>query len=504
MLKYILIFSAVSSDILRGERWPHAAEVVFPQLFDARDELGTRILKINDKITLNLKKSSILEDGFSLISDEGGVPITTYPDIHELQEGLYHDERYFASLYLAEDDGFVKVNGVVGPNFKIKPLEGMERANEGFFPHVLELINKEPYKVGGLQGVETHPEVAAPEQRSSNYDRDRVEKVYPEIRVMVDSPFYESFNRTVEMVRYILIEFNVVRLRYLSVDTPQIHLKLRAIERLSIEIECTYYDYLDHDYPSVDGIKTLYNLVDYVGNHSSRYERYDILYVITGYDMARVTVDKKEYSYLGFAFVASVCGRYRVGFGEDTAFSYRGIRTWAHEVAHTLGCSHDGNAEWSYLPYFYADSQNCPWSQGYIMSYVQNGANAVKFSQCCDKSISFVARSPKIDCLHEINSRSRLKRYKTRTLPGYFLSRSRQCKLSYAVDPKTYYNKDNTTYPCTVECCVPWKGSIHCWQQHLLDGSRCWKRGRNRHREVCINGACVRKNTWYPVKTLAE
>lgn len=502
MLKNVLILSALSSGILQGECLLHKAEVVFPELFDARDELGARVLKVNDKITLNLKKSSVVEDGFSLISYEDGVPITTYPDINELQKGLFHDERYFASVFLTEESGSVKVDGVVGPNLKIKPLEGMERSDGGFFPHVLELINKDPPKVGSVQGEYNQPEIAPPEERSSRKRHTSVDKVYPEMRLIVDSQYYEAFNSTAQMVRYIFIMFNVVRIRYLTVDNPRISLRLRAIEKLAIETECTYYRYLDQDYPSVDGIATLYSLVDYVGNNTQRYRHYDLIYVMTGYDMVRVTYNTKEYNYQGFAFVASVCERHRVGFGEDTPYTYFGIRTWAHEVAHTLGCSHDGDGEYTYLEDFYADSKPCPWSDGYIMSYIRNGGRQVKFSKCCDNSISFVARSHKIDCLRKIDAGSRLKRNKTRTLPGFFLSRSKQCKLSYRRDPVTWYNKDNTTHPCTVECCVPWEGRTHCWQLLLLDGSRCRKRGP--YNKVCINGECVTKRPRYPVNPVAE
>ncbi|KAL1467412.1 hypothetical protein MTO96_042202 [Rhipicephalus appendiculatus] len=38
-------------------------EIVYPMVFDGRDE-GTRVLKLNDKIILNLKPSSILHEDF--------------------------------------------------------------------------------------------------------------------------------------------------------------------------------------------------------------------------------------------------------------------------------------------------------------------------------------------------------------------------------------------------------------------------------------------------------
>lgn len=497
MLKKLILLLSLSLGGHHGESLPNEGELVFPQLFDARDELGTRVLKVNDKISLNLKKSSVVEDGFYLLTHRDGVPVRTYLDVDKLQEGLFHDENHLASVFVTEDSGFVKVEGVVGPNLKIKPLVGMQRADDGFYPHALELISRDTPKVFPVHGAHLQPRIARVEERTT--DRRSARKVYPEIRVMVDSQFRDGFNTSWDMARYLMITFNVVRLRYLTVDNPKISLRFRVIEILSMENECTYYKYIeDDDWPSVDGIATLYSLVDYVGNNTDTYELYDIVYAITGYDMVRVTGDKREYSYEGFAFVASVCGRYRVGFGEDVPYTYFGVGIMAHELAHTLGCSHDENGEWSYLHNYYADSRHCPWSDGYIMSYIRKSANSMKFSTCCDKSMTDVARSDQISCLHIVSTRTRLKRYHTGVLPGYYLNRDKQCKLSYRADKTTYYDQANSTYSCKATCCVWWKEKIHCWPIILFDGTPCGER------QVCINGDCVRKKRRYEIKTVAK
>ncbi|XP_077529446.1 venom metalloproteinase antarease-like TtrivMP_A [Haemaphysalis longicornis] len=496
MLKILILFLLLSFGGNHGESLSNEAELVFPQLFDARDELGTRVLKVNDKITLNLKKSSVVEDGFFLLTHEDGVPVRTYLDVDKLQEGLFHDEIHLASVFVTEEGGLAKVEGVVGPNLKIKPLEGKERSADGFYPHVLEIISKEKPIVGPVHGDYIHPRNTRLEERGV---RRGVTKVYPEIRVVVDYQFREGFNHSWEMARYLMIEFNVVRLRYLTVANPKISLRFRVIEILSQEMECLYYKYIDDDnWPSVDGIATLYSLLDYVGNHSHTYAPYDVVYVVTGYDMVRVEGTDRQYSYQGFAFVGSVCTRHRVGFGEDIAHTYLGIGILAHELAHTLGCSHDENGEWSYLANYYADSRHCPWSDGYIMSYIRENANSMKFSPCCDKSMTDIALSDQISCLHTINTRTRLKKYHTGTLPGFYLSRDKQCKLSYRADKTTWYDKNNSTYSCKATCCVIWKGSVHCWPILLLDGTRCGRK------MICINGDCVNKKRRYEIKTVGK
>lgn len=500
--KLLVIFQFLVFGLLPGESSQNEAELVYPQLLNARDELGTRTLRINDKVILELKKSSVVHDEFLLITHRDGVPLRTYPDVDKLEEGLFHDEKYLASVFVTEDRGFVKVEGVVGPNLKIRPLEGMERGNEGFFPHTLEPIIKEKDNGPKVHGERIQARSAQVEGRYTSNgisDRSKVTKIHPEVRLVVDELFVSGFKTIKEMVRYIMIEMNGVRLRYLTVDNPAVHIKLRAIEILAADIECQYYDYLD-DKDHIDGITTIYRLADLVEDYAYKYKLYDIVYFVTGYDIVRLNNGQWETNYQGFAFVAAVCNRYRVGLSEDYAFSYMGIRVIAHELAHSLGCSHDGNEEVSYLDGYYANSTGCPWSQGFIMSYVRKDANSMKFSHCCDLSISYVAWSRNIDCLHELTKGTRLKKYKTRTLPGFFLSRDRQCKMSYTRDKTTYFNKKNGTTRCEAQCCVMWQGSLHCWQQLLLDGTRCGKYKKR----VCINGDCMKKLRRYPNKPVGE
>ncbi|XP_077530879.1 venom metalloproteinase antarease-like TtrivMP_A [Haemaphysalis longicornis] len=241
----LLICTSLSLGVLPGESLQNKEEVVFPELFNARDESGTKTLKINDEVTLQLKKSTVLHDEFFLETHRDGVPLVTYPDVEKFEEDLYHDETRLASVFVTEENGFVKVEGVVGPNLKIRPLEGAERGNEGFFPHALELISKEPENIQTVHGEH--------------------------IQARNDQGTRRVIN---------------IRIRYLTVGDPAIHLKFRAIEVLAEQIECDYYVYLD-DY-KVDGIATIYSLVKYVEDYKFKYQRYDIVMVLTGYDMVRV------------------------------------------------------------------------------------------------------------------------------------------------------------------------------------------------------------------------
>ncbi|KAK8782870.1 hypothetical protein V5799_015789 [Amblyomma americanum] len=254
---------------------PEHAAVVYPQLFDVRDDLGTRVLRVNDKITLNLKKSAVLPDDFVLVEEREGVPQHTY-----------------------------------------------------------------------------------------------------------------------------------INLRYLTVSRPKIQLIFRSVQITTSRKE-TYFKRVWENQKVIDGLKSLYNLVDFVEEKKKRYEMYDIVFFITGLDMAAVQDSRVEQSLQGYAFVGSVCLKTRVGLGEDVADTYIGIRIIAHEIGHTLGCSHDGTSVQGHIPKFTADSNRCPWEQGYLMSYIEENSNSMKFSSCCDYSMSLVAWSSQIKCLHQMNSSTR-------------------------------------------------------------------------------------------------
>ncbi|XP_049511433.1 uncharacterized protein LOC119464056 [Dermacentor silvarum] len=104
--------------------------------------------------------------------------------------------------------------------------------------------------------------------------------------------------------------------------------------------------------------------------------------------MVAVQGSVRESTLAGFAFVGSACTPTREQLGEDTAHTYRGIRIMTHEMAHTLGCSHDGTAVDGHLKGYKADSMNCPWQDGYLMSYIEEDSRSMRFSSCCDYDMS--------------------------------------------------------------------------------------------------------------------
>lgn len=444
-------------------------------VFDGRDE-GTRVLKINDKITLNLKPSSVLHEDFVLRTYREGVPEHIHYDVAALEEGLYHDEKHFASVMLFEDDVSLKVEGVVGPNLRIKPLVEMGRTSEGHYAHLLEPIEEEQPHIQTVLGERLVETNVTSERTENIYD---VKIVYPEVRIVADSTFVSGFSSRRKLIYYLMIEFNCINLRYRTVSRPQVQILLRSID-VTVKENETYYVHEEGDV--IDALKSLYNLVEFVDQNKVKYGPYDIVFFITGLDMAAIQGSRVEKALQGYAFVGSVCLRTRVGLGEDKVGSFIGIRIIAHELGHTLGCSHDGSAVDAHIKGVKADSTDCPWEQGYLMSYIEENANSMKFSSCCDYSMSLVAWSKEITCLHTLTSKRRIRsKYNTTKLPGDILDLDRQCRMTYPTLRNTYFVKSMGIRRCIARCFVDGKefnASSSTWPMLLIDGSTCDQKRR--------------------------
>uniref|UniRef100_A0A023G3E0 Putative tick metalloprotease 1 n=1 Tax=Amblyomma triste TaxID=251400 RepID=A0A023G3E0_AMBTT len=472
---------------------PTHQAVVYPELFKGRDDEGPRVLKITDDLTLNLEQGSDLHEEFFLRTYRQGVPQHRYYNVEALQEDLYHDSRRLAAVFLSEEDGALKVEGVVGPDLKIKPVVGAERSAEGRHPHLLEPIeDTDSDRFYGKMPESTQMQVSA---RNRGFDAStfNVPLVTPELFVVVDSYFRAGFTKLSDMMKYLLVLFRVVNLRYLGVDRPKVQIVFRGVEVSTREQDDKYYSYLSYT-AEIDALKSLYNIVDYVEENNDTYWNYDMIYFVTALDMVAVEGARREKSLSGFAFVASACTKSRQQLGEDTPVFFRGIRIMAHEVAHTLGCPHDGTQIDGHIKSFKPDSTSCPWENGNIMSYIEEDHRSMKFSSCCDYEISMMTWSYEAGCLQRNNSQTteilRKKWTKKYVLPGYHLSLDKQCRMTYPTLRKTYYMKEYGIRHCIAQCFVNGKefaASDSNWPMILIDGTRCSKRNKEL---VCINGDC--------------
>ncbi|KAL3213824.1 hypothetical protein MRX96_035069 [Rhipicephalus microplus] len=173
------------------------------------------------------------------------------------------------------------------------------------------------------------------QSRASN-----VEQFQVELHLISDKAHQKYYNKNQELITYLAVMTNAANLRYLEMGNPKVKFLLVGVTRAK-----------DHDFARNNG-----------------------LYLVTGLDMTKIANGRKSNGILGRAYMSTVCSHMAMGEGEDTALSYNGVDTLAHELAHTLGSPHDETPE-------------CPWADGYLMSYVDGGLRKFRLSPCSQKSI---------------------------------------------------------------------------------------------------------------------
>ncbi|XP_075727859.1 venom metalloproteinase BumaMPs1-like [Rhipicephalus microplus] len=477
---------------------PKYRAIAYPQVFDGRDE-NTKVLKVNNDITLNLEPSSILHENFFVRTYQNGIPEHQYFNVRDLQKNLYHDKRQYAAVVLSEEEGMVKVEGVVGPNLKIRPLESTERSEHGPQAHLVENIEDDDSVE--VYGKHIADKIQISERGRTDFDSSKfnVADIYPEVFLLCDSRLQLQFRREMNLTIYMMITMQVVNIRYSELHSPRVHIVLRGIELTYWEQEHKYYVYSGGN--TIDGYKSLQKLVTFVSDNNDKYESYDLIYFVTSFDMVAIYADGTRMEALqGYAFVASACTKNRQQLGEDEAYSYQGIRIMTHEIAHTLGCSHDGTKAPGVVRSYIPDSERCPWGDGYIMSYMQEDERSMQFSSCCKYDIQQLSWSFEAGCLHTNDSKKNPFRWLGRfQLPGEYLSLNTQCRMTYPFLSRTYYIESIYKRHCRGYCFVPgrdYDASNGQWHLLFFDGTTCL----DDPKRICVNGRCRRDRRERPPK----
>ncbi|KAL1468884.1 hypothetical protein MTO96_041193 [Rhipicephalus appendiculatus] len=357
-----------------------------------------------------------------------------------LEKDLYHDTRYFSSVMVSQENG-LQVEGVLGPMFGIKPSMANTRTWRGSIAHVI-------YEI-------------PPETEGRNGNADKV--VRPEVFVAVDSALAGQFKDHLKLLKYMAISMNSVNIRYSTIKHPRVQLRLCALEVLT-EREETFLYKVDRYVASGRSIQRIKQYVEY----SYKYVEYDAVYFATGLDIARFKGYGWDATEQGLAYVGGACTTQKVALGEDKADTYKGVRIFAHEMGHLLGCPHDGEKHKDFT------SESCPWDHGFIMSYIEHNSRSLKFSTCCNNMIRQHVYSVAGKCLLIQNTRRKIKKANfTRDLAGDHVGRDQYCKLTFPEYPGTYVLPD-TLGRCHVHCYMPQDiTSLGYKQAFLPDNSRC-------------------------------
>uniref|UniRef100_A0A6B0V037 Putative metalloprotease n=1 Tax=Ixodes ricinus TaxID=34613 RepID=A0A6B0V037_IXORI len=136
---FLLVFTTLGHVLHCKQLHLPEPSLVYPAFLEGRGLSGSRILKINKDITLNLKRSSGLAEEFLVRSYVNGIRKHTYLDGSYLEEDLFHDEDAMASVTISDEEG-LQVEGMIGDKLRIIPALEQERSSDGRVAHWLHEI----------------------------------------------------------------------------------------------------------------------------------------------------------------------------------------------------------------------------------------------------------------------------------------------------------------------------------------------------------------------------
>uniref|UniRef100_L7LTY3 Putative tick salivary metalloprotease n=1 Tax=Rhipicephalus pulchellus TaxID=72859 RepID=L7LTY3_RHIPC len=448
---------------------------VYPHILQQRSAKGNLILKLNEKLTLNLERSQVLVDNLLFVTTNKDLHEVETVDTSHIQANIYHDKRYQSSLMVRQKEGNVEVEGIINDNLLIKPVPEGERLLEGQMLHKIFRVNtieenfikpepgllrlRERYARKNSNGSRKDSNV--PQSRAA-----RAEKFPVELHVISDKVHQKGFKKNDELIAYLAVLTNAVNLRYLDMVNPKINFILVGVTRIK------NHDFANTDGRDINALKALDGLEAYK-NKGSIPGHHDIVYLLTSLDIFLINDGRiMNKGVAGIAQVGAACQRHAVATGEDTPHAYNGAQTMAHELAHSLGSQHDETPE-------------CPWTQGYLMSSVDGGWKNYQLSKCSEKSIrTYLATRPQ-ECFRIMNQQNYLRDHKR--LPGQTVTAQHFCER---LSPKGSKQKIKTVakkiHNCYINCCYLKFGLSSCMKYNMPDGMTC-KPGKTCKRGVCSN-----------------
>uniref|UniRef100_L7LRE5 Putative tick salivary metalloprotease n=1 Tax=Rhipicephalus pulchellus TaxID=72859 RepID=L7LRE5_RHIPC len=452
--------------------------IVYPRLLSSRGSNEEKLLRINQQLTLNLKRSKVFSGNFMFISEENGVRIHIPMRTDDFEENLYHDDELMASVMVRTKDGVI-AEGVINSTQRIMPLLGMARSEDGGIPHQLFEIEPQTPDPPKHRDYEAANITAREDGLPAFIEARSAQKtLYPEIHIVQDYAHAKAFGfRKSDVTVYFAVLFNAINLRYKKNRSVKIQLRIAAIT-MSTKVE-QYFAYADRSRHQILDVETLERFNSYYKTNVE-FKTTDLTFLVTGLDMVFYESGVLQTWTGGYTYVGGFCQESKVGMSEDIPGSYIGVTVLAHEIGHSLGCVHDGDSALSEIP-GHRGSANCPWKDGYMMSYVRKNTDQYKFSPCCIADIKNVLSRPEWKCLKK-RTREPIKRP---GYPGQYISGSDYCRRCYPSLPNIQYDKRYGIVDCTMRC-------ANMQDDYLLgvpDGVPCDAQRKGKKR--CMLGKCV-------------
>uniref|UniRef100_A0A0K8RAG3 Putative metalloprotease n=1 Tax=Ixodes ricinus TaxID=34613 RepID=A0A0K8RAG3_IXORI len=431
--------------------------VVFPRLLDERGLDVERMLYIRDDIILRLKKNTVLGERFTFSETVNGTREDTIMDGKQLEANLFHDRIRMASVKVEDKNGAVEVRGILSNRLRITPLHISARSNDGLIPHKIYQVDQRAEDTVSFK---------------ADLTRNDSESVFKaELRIVVDLDYRSHFEDEKEMIEYLAICVQLVNIRYEDTKEPMVQFLLTRVERDAGMVPHMIYG-KDADCPScpkkfyAEADRTLEAANSFYGHNKEQ----DITVFVTLLDLAdnHHAGHYIENKVMGLSKFGGLCSeRERIAVVEDAPPTYSMIQLVAHELAHTLGVTHDG--QYPELPGM--PPGKCNASDGYIMAPKSHGSNNGHFSNCSINQIRAFVSNLSNDC-RKVKSTIKINQTKNTELPGKDMNITRYCQLKY----KRYSNitaiqEDEMKKQCKFKCC---RARINeCLEEIAVDGMPC-------------------------------
>ncbi|XP_075529747.1 venom metalloproteinase antarease-like TtrivMP_A [Dermacentor variabilis] len=464
--------------------------LVYPHLLEEREVDGAKLVRVHEGLVLNLRKTSVAASTLAVHEHENGKPTVHFYRGDDIDGNLYEDERRLATVMVTETNNGLELEGVVGPRHKISPVPATERSKDGSVAHMIYEIKEEPSGMfdtlipGGTDNATLLTE------RQYNFYQTVPTEVTVEVFVISDKIHQRRFAKTQHLLGYMCVMINSANLRFKDTSAPRIKLLLTGLERV---LSARDEPYFKGDDKYMDDTTTITRLVNYVKVKRRQFGDPDVVYVATGRDMYGMDSGVPDTRRKGLAFVGGVCTSSLVGIGEDNPGSYDGMHALTHEVAHLLGAAHDGDPPMTNIVPGHPGASGCPFSQGYIMSYLNTGPNYHRFSPCSVTQMQYVMRLRGPSCWWLKSQGHKLDGY----YPGMLVKPQDICKYKLAGQASvTADTSPAVVKRCKVRCVYSkaqrgFFGRIYATREHLEfeapDYASCG------NGTVCIRGICGKK-----------
>ncbi|XP_037581131.1 venom metalloproteinase antarease-like TtrivMP_A [Dermacentor silvarum] len=464
--------------------------LVYPHLLEEREVDGAKLVRVHEDLILNLRKVSVAASTLAVHEHENGKPTVRFYRGDDIDGNLYEDERQLATVMVTQTNNGLELEGIVGPRHKISPAPAMERSDDGSVAHMISEIKDEQSDMFDTLIPDSKDKATQLTERQYNYYQTVPTEVTVEVFVISDKIHQQRFAKTQHLLGYMCVMINSANLRFKDTSAPRIKLLLTGLERVLSARDEPYFKGNDK---YMDDTATIVKLLDYVKVKRRQYGDPDVVYLATGRDMYGMDSGVPDTRRKGLAFVGGVCTDSLVGIGEDNPGSYDGMHALTHEVAHLLGAAHDGDPPQVNVVPGHPGALRCPFSQGYIMSYLNTGPNYHRFSPCSVTQMRYVMRLRGPTCWRLKSQGHKLDGY----YPGMLVKPQDICKYKLAGQASvTADTSPAIVARCKVRCVYSKAqyglfGRVYATREQLEfeapDYASCG------NGSVCIRGICGKK-----------